>query len=54
MLPRPERNGYVSRNAQRVDLRMDCGFTVDGELEAPVADRIVSLTADTRVPFVRA
>jgi diacylglycerol kinase (ATP) len=49
-----ERNGYLSRNAQRVDLRMDCGFTVDGELEAPAPDRIVSLTADTRVPFVRA
>ncbi len=49
-----ERDGYVSRNAQRVDLRMDCGFTVDGELVAPAADRIVSLTADTRVRFVRA
>jgi len=49
-----ERGGYLSRNAQRVDLRMDCGFTVDGEIEAPAADRIVSLSADTRVPFIRA
>ena len=49
-----EANGYLSRNARRVDLRLDCGFTVDGELEAPVPGRIVSLTADTRVRFVRA
>jgi len=49
-----EQDGYLSRNAARVDLRMDCGFTVDGELEAPEPGRIVSLTADTRVPFVRA
>ena len=49
-----ERDGYLSRNAQRVDLRMNCGFTVDGELVAPAPDRIVSLTTDTRIPFVRA
>ena len=49
-----ERNGYLSRNAGRVDLRMDCGFTVDGELEATASGRIVSLTCDRRVPFVRA
>jgi len=48
-----ERDGYTSRNARRVDLRLDCGFTIDGELEAPVPDRIVSLTAETRIPFVR-
>lgn len=47
-----ERDGYTSRNARRVDLRLDCGFTVDGELVEPVPDRIVSLTADTRIPFV--
>jgi hypothetical protein len=49
-----EHNGYLSRNAGRVDLRMDCGFTVDGELEAPASGRIVSLTCDRRIPFVRA
>jgi len=49
-----EDDGYLSRNARRVDLRMDCGFTVDGELEAPAPERIVSLTTDTRVPFVQA
>jgi len=49
-----EGDGYLSRKAARVDLRMDCGFTVDGELEPPVPERIVSLTSDTRIPFVRA
>jgi hypothetical protein len=49
-----DRDGYVSRNAGRVDLRMDCGFTVDGELEAPSPDRIVSITSDDRVRFVQA
>ena len=49
-----EANGYVSRNAHRVDLRMDCGFTVDGELVEPVSDRVVSITANDVVRFVRA
>jgi hypothetical protein len=49
-----EPEGYVSRNASRVALRMDCGFTVDGELVAPSPDRIVSLSADDTVQFVRA
>jgi hypothetical protein len=49
-----ERNGYISRNAGRVDLRMDCGFTVDGELVPPSPDRIVSITASDGVRFVRA
>lgn len=48
-----EEDGYLSRNGARVDLRMDCGFTVDGELEPPVPERIVSLRADRRVRFVR-
>jgi hypothetical protein len=30
-----ERNGYMSRNAKRVDLELSCGFTVDGELVGP-------------------
>jgi diacylglycerol kinase (ATP) len=49
-----ERNGYISRNAGRVDLRMDCGFTVDGELVRPSPDRVVSITANDVLRFVRA
>jgi hypothetical protein len=49
-----EASGYLSRNADRVHLRMDCGFTVDGELVAPGADRVVSLSANDSVRFVRA
>jgi hypothetical protein len=49
-----ERSGYTSRNARRVDLRMSCGFTVDGELVEPAGDRIASITADDVVRFVRA
>ncbi len=49
-----ERNGYISRNARRVDLRMDCGFTVDGELVGPSPDRVVSISANDVVRFVRA
>lgn len=46
--------GYVSRNAARTELRLDCGFTVDGELVDPQPDRTVTLTADRTVSFVRA
>jgi diacylglycerol kinase (ATP) len=49
-----EATGFTSRNAKRVDLRLDCGLTVDGELLAPERERIVSITADHRVRFVRA
>jgi hypothetical protein len=49
-----ESNGYVSRNAHGVEMLMNCGFTVDGELVDPVSDRMVSITADQRVRFVRA
>jgi hypothetical protein len=49
-----EDKGYLSRNAGRVDLRMDCGFTVDGELVEPAGGRIVSITGDDVVRFVRA
>lgn len=47
-------DGYVSRNAERVGLRIDCGFTIDGELFAPETDEVVTLTADRRVTFLRA
>jgi hypothetical protein len=46
--------GYWSRNVSRAALRMDCGFTIDGELFAPLAGRIVRLSAQDRVRFVRA
>ena len=46
-------NGYTSRNVDRAELRMDCGFTVDGEIFEPEPDEIVTLSADHRVTFVR-
>jgi hypothetical protein len=49
-----ERNGYTSRNAKRVDLELSCGFTVDGELVEPRPGRILSITAENTVRFVRA
>jgi hypothetical protein len=54
--PRPwvtPENGYHSRNVDRAELRIDCGFTVDGEIFAPEPDEIVTLSADHRVTFVR-
>ena len=47
-------NGYLSRNVDHAELRMSCGFTVDGELWQPDPDRGVSLTAESVVHFVRA
>jgi hypothetical protein len=49
-----ERNGYMSRNAKRVDLELSCGFTVDGELVEPSPGRILSITAENTLRFVRA
>lgn len=46
--------GYTSRNVEHAELRMNCGFTVDGELWQPDSDRSVSLTAERVVHFVRA
>jgi len=47
-------SGYVSENAERIELGLDSGFTVDGEIFAPVSDEVVTLTADRRITFVRA
>ncbi len=47
-------HGYVSRNVDRAELRMGCGFTVDGELWQPDPDRSVALSAESVVHFVRA
>ena len=49
-----EDEGYLSRNVKCAQLRMDCGFTVDGELVEPDGGRILSVTADDEVGFVRA
>ena len=46
--------GYTSRNSESTQLRLDCGFTVDGEIFEPVSDEVVSITADRRITFVRA
>ena len=35
-------------------LRFDCGFTIDGELTEPSAGRMLSITAENNVRFVRA
>ena len=48
-----EENGYVSRNAKRVELSADCGFTVDGELFDPEPGRRIEITADQSIRFVR-
>jgi hypothetical protein len=52
-LIRPE-NGYCSSNADKVELRLNCGFTIDGELFESIPDEVVSITADRRITFVRA
>ena len=49
-----EENGYTSRNAKRVGLKMDCCFTIDGELHPGEPDQTVELNADRTVRFVRA
>jgi len=46
--------GYTSERAERVDIRMSCGFTVDGELFDPEPEERVELTADRRIVFLRA
>jgi len=47
-------HGYTSANAERVDLRIDSGFTIDGEIYEPLPDESIRLEADRRVTFVRA
>lgn len=46
-------NGYHSRNLRHAQLRLSCGFTIDGEDFAPRPDEVVTLTPDRRVTFVR-
>jgi len=55
--PRPfvtRERGYTSERPECAELRLDCGFTVDGEIFEPVPDEVVTITADRRVAFVRA
>jgi hypothetical protein len=47
-------DGYTSRNVGTAQLRIDAGYTVDGEVIEPRSDEIVRITSDHRVSFVRA
>jgi hypothetical protein len=47
-------NGYTSRNVEVAELRLDAGFTVDGEVVEPRSDEVIRITGDRRVGFVRA
>lgn len=47
-------NGYTSRNVDCAEMRLDCGFTVDGELIAPEPGRQITITAHRNVRFLRA
>jgi diacylglycerol kinase (ATP) len=47
-------NGYTSANSEKVELRLNCGFTVDGEFFEPIPDEVVTITPDRRITFVRA
>ena len=43
---------YFSRNVERVELTLDCGITLDGEIFAPHPRRHATLVADHRVRFL--
>jgi hypothetical protein len=45
--------GYLSHNVQHVELHLDCGFLVDGELFPPAPGRVIRIGADQRLRFVR-
>jgi hypothetical protein len=47
-------NGYTSRNVERAEFRLGCGFTIDGELYSQPSDDVATTTADRRITFVRA
>lgn len=46
--------GYTSRNVNEVELRLDCGLVLDGEMFVPKPGRVVRIGADRRIQFVRA
>lgn len=43
---------YASRNVERVELTLDCGISLDGEMFAPLRGRHAALEADHRVRFI--
>jgi len=47
-------NGYTSRNVERAEFRLGCGFTIDGELYSQPREDVATTTADRRITFVRA
>ncbi len=49
----PER-GYASARLERAELRISCGFAIDGELFAPEPEEEIELCADRRITFLRA
>jgi hypothetical protein len=55
--PPPQRlrdTGYTSHNVRRIEIALDCGLLIDGELFPPRSGRIVRIEADRRIRFVRA
>ena len=46
--------GYTSRNVRELQLRLDAGLVLDGELLPPAPDRTVSIGAVEGVRFLRA
>lgn len=48
-----EQAGYLSHNVSQIELQLDCGLLLDGELFAPKQGRTVRITADHRLRFVR-
>lgn len=52
-LVRPE-FGYHSRNVHELDVRLDGGLILDGELFDPIPGRLVRITADKDVRWLRA
>jgi hypothetical protein len=49
---RPE-YGYTSHNAHELELQLDCGFTLDGELFTPPPGAPVILRSGYSAPFLR-
>lgn len=50
---RPEDGAmFESRNVEKVELKLDCGISLDGEMFSPDAGRQATLTADHRIRFL--
>lgn len=55
--PRPwltPENGFTSVRTERARMRIQCGFTIDGELFDPEPEEAIELSSDDRITFVRA